>query len=100
MALITLAVLFASFVLILVAMQEKTKLEREFGRPTTCPVVVTKDDVVQDELAKISGLTPYKALVECYCENILLSQYVWLGPGAWSMRTLTFFLVTVARLPP
>uniref|UniRef100_K3WQ59 Anoctamin transmembrane domain-containing protein n=1 Tax=Globisporangium ultimum (strain ATCC 200006 / CBS 805.95 / DAOM BR144) TaxID=431595 RepID=K3WQ59_GLOUD len=69
--LITLAVLFVSFVLIFLAKLQKTKLEREFGRPTSCPAEVTKEAVVQDELEKQTGLVPYKALVECFCKSML-----------------------------
>lgn len=75
-ALTTLAVLFVSFVLIFLAKLQKNKLEREFGRPTSCPIGVTKDDVVQDELGKHTGLVPYKALVECFCKNVLAVEYV------------------------
>jgi hypothetical protein len=71
---VTLAVLFVSFLLILLAKLQKTKLERQFGRPSNCPVGVTKDDVVDDELQKQIGLVPYKALVECYCKNILVEH--------------------------
>ncbi|TYZ65544.1 hypothetical protein PybrP1_007721 [[Pythium] brassicae (nom. inval.)] len=73
-ALVTLAVLFASFVLIFLAKLQKTKVEREFGRPTSCPAGVTREDVVQDELAKTSGLVPYKALVECFCKAALETE--------------------------
>lgn len=73
-ALVTLAVLFASFVLIFLTKLQKTKVEREFGRPTSCPVGVTREDVVQDELAKKSGLVPYKALVECFCKAALETE--------------------------
>lgn len=73
-ALITLAVLFVSFILIFLAKLQKTKLEREFGRPTSCPVGVTKDDVIQDEREKQTGLVPYKALVECFCKNALATE--------------------------
>lgn len=73
-ALITLAVLFVSFILIFLAKLQKTKLEREFGRPTSCPAGVTKEDVVQDELEKQTGLVPYKALVECFCKNALATE--------------------------
>ncbi|KAF1331981.1 Methyltransferase, partial [Globisporangium splendens] len=72
--LITLAVLFVSFVLIFLAKLQKTKLEREFGRPTSCPAEVTKEAVVQDELEKQTGLVPYKALVECFCKNVLAAD--------------------------
>lgn len=74
MALVTLAVLFASFVLIFLAKLQKTKVEREFGRPTSCPTGVTRDDVVQDELAKKTGIVPYKALVECFCKAALATE--------------------------
>ncbi|OWZ24202.1 TRNA (guanineN(7))methyltransferase [Phytophthora megakarya] len=73
-ALITMAVLFLSFVLIFVAKEQKTKLEREFGRPNSCPTSVLKTDVVQDEMNKTSGLVPYKALVECFCKSYLVDQ--------------------------
>ncbi|KAL4151805.1 hypothetical protein PRNP1_008742 [Phytophthora ramorum] len=73
-ALITLAVLFVSFLLIFAAKEQKTKLERQFGRPSSCPVDVLKTDVIQDEQNKVSGLMPYKALVECYCKNFLTSH--------------------------
>ncbi|KAK1947929.1 hypothetical protein P3T76_000219 [Phytophthora citrophthora] len=73
-ALITLAVLFLSFVLIFLAKEQKSKLERQFGRPTSCPTQVLKTDVVQDELNKASGLVPYKALVECYCKSFLVDH--------------------------
>ncbi|KAG1700271.1 hypothetical protein DVH05_012076 [Phytophthora capsici] len=73
-ALITLAVLFLSFVLIFLAKEQKSKLERQFGRPTSCPTQVPKTDVVQDELNKASQRVPYKALIECYCKNFLVNQ--------------------------
>ncbi|ETO72246.1 hypothetical protein F444_11601 [Phytophthora nicotianae P1976] len=73
-ALITLSVLFVSFVLIFVAKEQKIKLERQFGRPTSCPTEVLKSDVVQDELNKVTELVPYKALVECYCKNFLVDH--------------------------
>lgn len=70
-ALVTLTVLFISFILILVAKLQKTRLERQFGRPSSCPVGVTKEDVVEDETQKVIGLVPYKVLVECYCTAFL-----------------------------
>lgn len=66
--------LCVSFILIFLAKLQKTKLEREFGRPTSCPAGVTRDDVVQDELAKKTELVPYKALVECYCKTVLATE--------------------------
>ncbi|KAF4040526.1 Calcium-activated chloride channel [Phytophthora infestans] len=73
-ALVTLSVLFLSFVFIFVAKEQKSKLERQFGRPTSCPTEVLKTDVVQDEVNKVSQLVPYKALVECYCKNFLVDH--------------------------
>ncbi|RLN51945.1 hypothetical protein BBJ29_002933 [Phytophthora kernoviae] len=73
-ALITMAVLFLSFVLIFAAKEQKSKLERQFDRPSSCPPLVTKPDVMQDELNKLSGVVPYKALVECYCKNFLATN--------------------------
>ncbi|KAF4322918.1 hypothetical protein BBO99_00003180 [Phytophthora kernoviae] len=73
-ALITMAVLFLSFVLIFAAKEQKSKLERQFDRPSSCPSLVTKPDVMQDELNKLSGVVPYKALVECYCKNFLATN--------------------------
>ncbi|KAF1778579.1 Anoctamin [Phytophthora cactorum] len=73
-ALITLSVLFLSFVFIFVAKEQKSKLERQYGRPSSCPTQVLKSDVVQDELNKVSELVPYKALVECYCKNFLVDH--------------------------
>ncbi|KAE9115247.1 hypothetical protein PF010_g9399 [Phytophthora fragariae] len=73
-ALITLAVLFVSFILIFIAKEQKSKLDRQFGRPTSCPSSVLKADVMQDEQNKVSGLVPYKALVECYCKNFLVDH--------------------------
>jgi hypothetical protein len=67
-------VLLLSFVLIFVAKEQKSKLERQFGRPTSCPANVFKADVIQDELGKTAGLVPYKALLECYCKNFLVDQ--------------------------
>ncbi|KAJ0404203.1 hypothetical protein P43SY_002046 [Pythium insidiosum] len=73
-ALVTLTVLFLSFILILLAKLHKTRLERQFGRPSSCPVGVKKEDVVEDEHQKIIGLVPYKALVECYCKQVLAAH--------------------------
>lgn len=70
-AFITLSFLLLSFVLIFVAKEQKSKLDRQFGRPTTCPAEVYKDDVIQDEMNKASELVPYKALLECYCKKFL-----------------------------
>ncbi|DBA00720.1 TPA: LOW QUALITY PROTEIN: hypothetical protein N0F65_001191 [Lagenidium giganteum] len=72
--LVTLGVLFMSFIIIFLAKLQKSKLEREFGRPSTCPVNVTSAQVVEDELNKIDGLVPYKALVECFCKAKLSSE--------------------------
>ncbi|TMW68688.1 hypothetical protein Poli38472_006156 [Pythium oligandrum] len=73
-AFITLAVLCLSFILILLAKLQNTRLERQFGRPSSCPASVTKDDVIEDETQKLIGLVPYKVLVECYCKNVLTSH--------------------------
>ncbi|KAL8005362.1 putative anoctamin, 10TM putative phosphate transporter, cytosolic domain-containing protein [Plasmopara halstedii] len=70
-AMVTLSVLFLSFVLIFLAKEQKSKLERQFGRPTTCPTKVLKTDVIQDEMNRASGSVPYKALLECYCKNLV-----------------------------
>jgi hypothetical protein len=74
--LITISVLVVSFLLIFLAKKSKTELERSFGRPSSCPTIVTKMDVTQDEIAKLSSDLPYKSLVECYCKNALVTKSI------------------------
>ncbi|KAI9908208.1 hypothetical protein PsorP6_003860 [Peronosclerospora sorghi] len=54
------------------AKEQKSKLERQFGRPTTCPTTASQAEVVQDELNKLSSLASCKALVECNYKRFLL----------------------------
>lgn len=86
MAIVTLTVLLVSFMAIFLTKLQEAKLERELGSPASCPVGVTKDDVSLDELHKILGLAPYKALIECFCRQALTYEYarMLMIPGHWS----------------
>lgn len=66
-----LSVLLVSFCIIFLAKYEKGQLDQEFGRTTSCPANITKDDVVLDEYNKQTEASVYKALVGCYCEALL-----------------------------
>nr|CCA20590.1 tRNA (guanineN(7))methyltransferase putative [Albugo laibachii Nc14] len=66
-----LSFLLLSFVIIFLAKYEKGQLDLEFGRTTSCPATITKDDVVLDEFNKQTAASVYKALVGCYCESLL-----------------------------
>lgn len=75
-AVVTLVVLLSSFAVTFLAELQKAKLERQLGSVTSCPDIVTKDDVSLDELHKMTGLAPYKSLVQCFCRQILAKEYV------------------------